>query len=106
MRQPVLGIGVDSRSRCAHYHSARDIVAIRMKCCGQWYACRDCHDALAGHAAEVWPSAERDTRAVLCGACGAELTIRDYLGCADACPMCDTAFNPGCREHHHLYFEV
>ena len=106
MRPPVLGLDVDPETRCSHYHSPRDVVAFRMRCCDRWYACRECHDALAGHEAQLWPRADREERAVLCGACGVELSIRGYLKSADACPVCDAAFNPGCREHHHLYFEV
>ncbi|HLY05534.1 MAG TPA: CHY zinc finger protein [Rhizomicrobium sp.] len=106
LRPAVLGLNVDPETRCAHYHSPRDVVAIRMKCCNVWYACRDCHDALAGHVAQQWPRAERDVTAILCGVCGAQTSIRSYLKSADACLFCDAPFNPGCREHHHLYFEM
>ena len=102
----VHGIDVDDETRCAHWRSPVDIVALRMKCCGEYYACKDCHEALAGHPIKVWPRLEWDTHAVLCGACGSEMTIADYLAAADACPSCDAAFNPGCRGHHHFYFEV
>jgi uncharacterized CHY-type Zn-finger protein len=105
VRPPILGLDVDAETRCAHWRSALDIVAIRMKCCGAYYACKDCHEALAGHAIEVWPRAARDERAVLCGACGAEMTIAAYLACADACPSCRAPFNPACRTHHPFYFE-
>ena len=102
----VRGIAVDAETRCAHWRSERDVVAIRMKCCGVWYACKDCHDALAGHGIRVWPRRERDATAVLCGACGHTMSIRAYLDCADACPACGAGFNPGCRLHRHFYFEV
>jgi uncharacterized CHY-type Zn-finger protein len=69
-RPAVHGLNVDRETRCAHYHSARDVVAIRMKCCDRYYACKDCHDALAGHTVQRWPRAEWDEPAVLCGACG------------------------------------
>lgn len=105
-RPDVRGVGLDGETRCAHWRSPRDIVAIRMKCCGVYYACKDCHDALAGHAAQVWPLAERDAKAVLCGACGGEMSVRAYLDCADACPSCGAGFNPGCRTHRHLYFAI
>jgi len=105
-RPEVRGIAVDAQTRCAHYHSAIDIVAIKMACCGVYYACKDCHDALAGHAAKVWPLSERDSLAILCGACGAELTIREYMTSGNVCPRCDAAFNPGCRNHYHFYFET
>jgi len=102
----VRGLEVDARTRCVHWRSALDIVAIRMKCCGEYYACKDCHDALAGHAAQVWPRDEWHAPAVLCGACGHEMSIRAYLDCADNCPACGAGFNPGCRLHRHFYFET
>ena len=42
----VFGVGVDQRSesRCDHWHSELDIVAIKFLCCGKFYACRSCHD--------------------------------------------------------------
>jgi uncharacterized CHY-type Zn-finger protein len=102
----VRGIEVDAQTRCVHYRSAVDIVAIKMRCCGIYYACRDCHIALAGHAIAVWPRREWEERAVLCGACGAELTIREYLKSESRCPECGAEFNPGCRKHNHFYFEA
>jgi uncharacterized CHY-type Zn-finger protein len=104
MRPAVHGVLLDPETRCAHYHSHLDIIAIKMRCCGTYYACRECHDELAGHAAEVWPTRAWDQAAVLCGACGAEMSVRQYLDCGNACPACRAAFNPGCRNHHHLYF--
>jgi uncharacterized CHY-type Zn-finger protein len=106
LRPPVMGIDLDAQTRCAHYRSTLDIVAIKMKCCGIYYACKDCHDALAGHAIQVWPLSEWDQAAVLCGACGTELTIREYLSCSDECPHCSSPFNHGCRNHYHFYFEI
>jgi uncharacterized CHY-type Zn-finger protein len=104
-RPEVRGVGVDSETRCAHYNTPTDIIAIRMKCCGVYYACKDCHEALAGHVIEVWPRAEWDRHAVLCGACGRELTIHEYLASGYRCPACGAAFNPGCRNHYDFYFE-
>ena len=52
-----------------------------MKCCGVYYACKDCHHALAGHPIEVWPDSEWIEKAILCGACGQELTIHQYMQC-------------------------
>jgi uncharacterized CHY-type Zn-finger protein len=100
----VLGLNLDPQTRCLHYHSPLDIVSIKMKCCGIYYACKDCHDALAGHPIEVWPETDWDHQAILCGACRAELTISAYLECQSVCPACHAAFNPGCRNHHHFYF--
>ncbi|HEY1926984.1 MAG TPA: CHY zinc finger protein [Caulobacteraceae bacterium] len=104
-RPPVRGLDLDPQTRCAHWRSERDIIAIRMRCCRTYFACRECHDALADHPVQVWPKTEWDQLAVLCGACGHELTVREYLDCDSRCPSCDAAFNPGCKTHHHLYFE-
>ena len=101
----VFGVDVDANSRCAHWNSELDIIALRFKCCGRWYSCFDCHQALADHVAEVWPRSERDANAVLCGGCGSQLSINEYLNCNSTCPKCMAAFNPGCAKHYHLYFE-
>jgi uncharacterized CHY-type Zn-finger protein len=105
-RSDVRGIELDAETRCAHYRTARDVVAIRMKCCGVYYACKACHDALAGHALEPWPRAAWDEKAALCGACGTQMTVREYLGCGNVCPGCSAPFNPECRHHHHFYFDT
>jgi uncharacterized CHY-type Zn-finger protein len=104
-RPYVKGVDLDPQTRCSHYNSRLDIVAIKMKCCGVYYACKECHDALAGHAIEVWPRSEWGEAAVLCGACGSELTIRQYMESSHRCPNCATPFNPGCRNHHSFYLE-
>ncbi|SNZ16038.1 Uncharacterized protein, contains Zn-finger domain of CHY type [Natronoarchaeum philippinense] len=101
----VRGEGVDAETRCAHYDSALDVVAIKFDCCGTYYPCFRCHDAVTEHDADRWPAARRDEPAVLCGACGAELTVETYVG-VDACPECDAAFNPGCADHYQRYFEA
>jgi uncharacterized CHY-type Zn-finger protein len=33
------------------------------------------------------------------------MSVYDYLACENRCPVCGSAFNPGCKAHHHLYFE-
>lgn len=106
MTRPIVrGVDLDAQTRCAHWRSPLDIIAIKMKCCGEYHACKDCHDALADHVAQVWPKSEFDENAVLCGACGTELSIRAYLECGNVCPACGAGFNPGCKLHHHFYFE-
>lgn len=104
-RPRVLGVDADRASRCAHYHSELDIIAIRARCCGDYYACKDCHDALADHPLAPWPVADFGTRAVLCGECGTQLTITEYLDCGGECTVCGARFNPRCVLHHHFYFE-
>ena len=46
-----------------------------------------------------------DQVAVLCGVCGVELSVREYLACGNTCPACKAPFNPGCRNHYPFYFE-
>jgi len=102
----VRGVNLDPQTRCEHYRGPTDIVAIKMKCCGVYYACKDCHAALADHPFEVWPESEWDQAAILCGACGAQLSINHYLQSKSRCPACRELFNPRCRNHYHLYFAV
>ena len=116
---PLRGVAVDPETRCAHWDSAVDVVALRFGCCEAYYPCDACHDAATDHEADPWPRDRFDEPAVLCGACGATLTPREYLGGEalrasgsrakpddDACPRCDAAFNPGCRAHRDRYFEA
>jgi uncharacterized CHY-type Zn-finger protein len=102
----VRGVNLDSQTRCEHYHGPNDIIAIKMKCCGHYYACKDCHETLADHPIAVWPENEWDQQAVLCGACGAMVSIRQYMQSESHCPACRAQFNPGCRNHYHFYFQV
>lgn len=106
MNQKVQGVGMDGETRCVHYHTEKDIIAIKFKCCGTYYACYSCHEALAGHPAEVWERSRFDEKAILCGSCGHELTINEYLTCGFRCPNCGTLFNPKCSLHAPLYFDV
>lgn len=100
----VRGVGMDAMTRCVHYHSDLDIIAIKMACCGTYYACKDCHDQLAGHDIEVWARPQWDETAVLCGVCKRELTIKEYMESGNRCPRCEAGFNPGCRNHYPFYF--
>ena len=102
----VRGLNVDPQTRCSHYNKPVDIIAIKMRCCGIYYACKDCHIALADHKIEVWPQSEWGQKAILCGVCGFELTIDGYMNCRNCCPACTAEFNTACRSHYHYYFEV
>jgi len=101
----VHGIDVDAETRCAHFGTERDVIAIRFPCCNDYYPCFRCHDTVADHPRETWPADERDTEAVLCGSCGVELTITEYLESGSQCPDCGAEFNPGCANHYELYFD-
>jgi len=103
----VQGVDVDPQTRCAHYHSEIDIIAIKFKCCGSWFPCYECHAAVApDHLPQVWPRNEFDQPAVLCGNCGYRLAIDEYLNSGSTCTNCNARFNPGCANHYHLYFET
>ena len=97
---------VDDQTRCIHYHSELDIIAIKFKCCGEYYPCYECHAEMAGHPSQVWTKEERNEKAVLCGVCQAELTIQEYFDSDNTCPHCKSSFNPNCSRHYHLYFEI
>lgn len=104
-RPPVLGPVVDAQTRCVHYRSPLDVIALRFACCGSYYPCHLCHEEAAGHPSRTWPASARDELAVLCGVCSAELTIAEYRR-SDGCPACSAPFNPGCALHEHLYFDA
>jgi uncharacterized CHY-type Zn-finger protein len=102
----VNGVDVDLETRCAHYHAPNDIIAIKFACCDKWFPCHQCHAERADHTASLWSREQFDKRAVLCGACGHQLTIREYLDSGSVCPRCGRQFDPGCARHHHFYFET
>ena len=102
----IYGTSVQGDTRCVHYHSDLDVIAIRFKCCDRYYPCYSCHEEVAGHRAVRWSSADHDVKAILCGCCGNELTIREYLGCNATCPACGGGFNQNCSLHYNLYFEA
>lgn len=102
----VHGVDVGPETRCTHYHTDRDVVAFRFACCGRYYPCYRCHEAVANHDAVPWPRTRFDEPSVLCGVCETELTVPEYLEAGYACPSCDASFNPGCAAHADRYFET
>ena len=102
----VYGKPIDHQKRCVHWHSILDIIAIKFKCCGKYYPCYSCHQETADHPSVVWPVSQFNEKAILCGVCGHEMTITEYKQCRNTCPKCASAFNPGCANHYHLYFET
>jgi uncharacterized CHY-type Zn-finger protein len=101
----VYGPVTDGQTRCVHYHSDKDVVALKFRCCGRYFPCFQCHADIESHAPERWPQSDWDTKAVLCGVCRKEMTINTYRATSD-CPACGADFNPGCADHAHLYFDV
>lgn len=102
----IYGKPIDQQTRCQHWHSELDVIAIKFKCCEKYYPCFSCHEEEADHEPKVWPKSEFDSKAILCGVCGTELSISDYQNSNNSCPNCKAAFNPGCSKHYHLYFET
>jgi uncharacterized CHY-type Zn-finger protein len=100
------GVDVDPETRCAHYHTATDIIALKFKCCGKWFPCHLCHEEVARHDPAVWAKQEFDEVAVLCGGCGQQMSVSRYLNCNSTCPSCGRSFNPACAKHAHDYFAV
>lgn len=100
------GLVLDDQSRCVHYGTPLDVVAIKFKCCQRYYACHRCHEEQESHTALVWDMSEFHYTAVLCGVCHHGLTIRQYLDCGFTCPSCGADFNPGCAHHYNLYFAI
>lgn len=100
----VYGAVVDRETRCVHYHTDKDIIAIRFKCCNRYYPCYKCHEEAEDHPVERWPQAEFEQKAILCGSCHTELSINSYMA-VDCCPHCQAPFNERCAAHYHIYFE-
>lgn len=100
----IFGKPIDEQTRCVHYATPADVVAIQFPCCQRFYPCHLCHAETADHPAEQWPIDRRGEHAILCGACQGTMTIDTYVS-VNGCPRCGTPFNDGCRLHHHLYFQ-
>ena len=104
--QRVQGLRLDSQSRCAHWHSELDIVALRMPGDEVFYACYECYEAIHHKLPPRWKKEDFDeAEAILCGNCGTVMNVRTYLNSNNQCPTCQAAFNPGCAKHYHFYFE-
>jgi len=69
----VKGNDVDNETRCLHYHSEIDRIAIKFYCCDSYYPCFSCHEEAGCTTPKVWPVDQFDQKAILCGACGHEL---------------------------------
>lgn len=96
----------DDEGRCIHWNTKLDIVSIKFYCCDTYYPCYKCHEETADHYVKTWPETERDRIAVLCGVCSHEMSINQYLNSRDECPNCAAAFNPNCRHHWAMYFDI
>ena len=106
MKEKVKGVEVNHFTQCRHYNSPLDIIAIKFKCCNEYYACIKCNDEIAGHAVVKWNKDEFDTNAVMCGICRNEMKINAYLESGYKCPYCGALFNPNCSDHNKYYLEI
>lgn len=100
----VYGHIVDHQTRCKHYAGAKDIIAIRFKCCNKYYPCYKCHNEFEDHPISTWKKSEYNERAILCGICKTEHSVSLYLD-EGKCIHCHSEFNENCNKHYHLYFE-
>ncbi|WP_288782181.1 CHY zinc finger protein [uncultured Kocuria sp.] len=101
----VYGPVIDDQTRCVHYRTSKDIVALKFVCCGRYFPCYRCHEEVSDHPARQWSLHQRDEPAILCGVCKCELTIASYMA-SSRCPNCRSEFNERCALHYDLYFEV
>ena len=81
------GLLVDHESRCVHYHSDKDIVALQCYECKKYYACYQCHNELESHVFSPYP-----------------LNLKEEYTETGTCPFCNAAFNPACQNHYSIYF--
>lgn len=98
---------VDDESRCVHWHSPLDVIALRFRCCDRYYACYSCHNESEAHAMKkysIGSSSAANIPLIICGVCKFQMTFQQYQGLQ--CPRCSAKFNPGCKMHYHLYFEM
>ena len=104
MTRQINGLLVDDQSRCQHYHSTLDIVALKCFECLKYYACYQCHDCLEKHSFRAYPCQLKQDKVLICGVCRHEMTIEEYQD-VEACPNCHRAFNPACSKHYDIYFD-
>ncbi len=97
----IFGCTIDSDTRCKHWNSKLDIIAIKLACCQKYYPCYLCHEENEYHKIEQW---NNDEKAILCGVCKNDLLISEYLKCDNKCPSCKSDFNPNCQKHYLFYF--
>lgn len=49
----VYGATVDQETRCTHYNTPFDVIAIKFKCCHKYYPCFKCHNESEKHRRNV-----------------------------------------------------
>lgn len=58
----IYGSVIDKETRCTHYHSFLDVIAIKFKCCNKYYPCYKCHEEHESHAIKRWTEKEFDKK--------------------------------------------
>ena len=64
MMPKVYGSLVDNETRCTHYHTFLDVIAIKFKCCNKYYPCYQCHEEHETHPIKRWSEQEFDEKAI------------------------------------------
>lgn len=81
------GFLVDKQTRCIHYHSKLDIIALQCYDCKKYYACYWCHDSLENHIFEPYPLSLIQDKPILCGVCLKLLTYKQYKESLSVAPF-------------------
>lgn len=103
----VLGQVIDNHTRCIHYHSQLDIIAIKFSCCQDYYPCYQCHLESTNHEIVRWKQHQLTKELVIvCGGCWKELTFLEYTSNDNKCMYCRASFNPKCQLHYDIYFDL
>ena len=113
MSELIKGCLVDEFSRCEHWHSEIDVIALKFKCCPTvYYPCYSCHEETtpADHKVEKYDLVvDKDKNLVICGMCKTEMTFDKYRNTEEdgilKCYNCKAHFNPGCKLHYKIYFD-
>ena len=61
----VKGKPIDDQTRCAHYHSSLDVIAVKFKCCNEYYPCYYCHKESSDHPADTWKKNEQNNKSIM-----------------------------------------
>lgn len=102
----VFGSIYDNETRCTHWHTDKDIIALKFACCGKYWPCYQCHNSCMEGPLRKYAVVESAVKVVLCGSCAEEMTFQEYIDCDYACKKCHGEFNPGCKLHYGIYFDL
>ena len=108
MKTRMYGKCIGNETRCIHWNSDLDIIAIKFACCNEYYPCYPCHiEREKDHKPKQWIKDKwNTTKTILCGKCKHQFTINEFNNCNNVYFNCNSKFNPGCRNHYHLHFNL